>query len=115
MNIINSFNFSNMQMGYSHYKLNSPSFAAKTPTKLLNKILETKNVKTLKISFDEMVKVYNHLGYDVLMKRGSHAIVPVGDIKIPLPIPHKDKVVHANDIKRLKYIVAGEVEKAKYV
>jgi len=92
----------------------SPTFGT-TPEKLIKKILATKNNKDIKVTFDEMVKIYNHLGYDVLMKRGSHAIVPVGKLNIPLVIPHKDKYIHPNDIKRFKLILEGKAEKAQLV
>jgi len=121
MNIVSCFNnFKNFQFTKDSTRDSLPvsnvSFKGASSEKLLKKIMQTDNIKNLKISFNEMVKLYEHLGYDVLMKRGSHAIVPVAEgVNIPLVIPHKDKVVHVHDIKRLKLIVAGEIEKAKQV
>lgn len=119
MNIVSCFNnFKNFQFAKDSTRDSLPvsnvSFKGKPAEKLLKKIMETDNIKKLKITFDEMVKMYEHLGYDVLMKRGSHAIVPVAEgVNIPLVIPHKDKVVNFKDIKRLKYIAVGDIENAK--
>lgn len=94
---------------------NSPNFCGCSSKKLIDKILKTKNFKELKITFDELCRIYNHLGYDVTLKRGSHAIVSINNTNIPIVIPHKDKYVTNYDIKRLKLIMNGEVEKAKHV
>jgi len=120
MNILSQFtsyiNKNNtQQMTNPMMSSNQISFNGHSPEKLLKKILEAKTDKSLKITFDELVKIYNHLGYDVVMKRGSHAIVTIDKINIPIVIPHKDKVVHPNDLKRLKLILKGEVERAQRV
>ena len=47
------------------------------------------------------------------MKRGSHAIVPVGNVNIPLIIPHKDKNIAPKDIRTLRLIITGDIEKAQ--
>ena len=113
MNIISNYAPLNVQSNCSNQLMtNSVSFGANTAPKLLKKVAEAKDIKKLKITFDEMAKMYNYLGYDVLMKRGSHAIVSSGNVNFTLTIPHKDKVVHFKDIKRLKYIMAGDIEKA---
>lgn len=93
----------------------SPSFCGKAQEKLLQKIMDTKRLKDMKVTFDELNRIYEHLGYDVMMKRGSHAIVNVRGTNIPIVIPHKDKYVHPNDLKRLKLIMAGEEKKAQMV
>lgn len=116
MNIISSYAPLNVKSNYSNQLVtNSVSFQANTAPKLLKKVAEAKDLRKLNITFDEMVKMYNHLGYDVLMKRGSHATVTSGNVNFTLPIPHKDKVVHAKDIKRLRYVMAGDIEKAKKI
>lgn len=82
--------------------------------KLIEKIQNLKKFDKIKISFDELKSMYEEIGYDVLYKRGSHAIVPVNeDINIPLVIPHKKKNVHPFDLVRFKYILLGQFEKAK--
>ena len=91
----------------------SPSFCGKSPQKLIQKILATEDNKKIHLTFDEVAKIYGYLGYDVLMKRGSHAVIPVNEqINIALPIPHKDKYVSPFDIKRLKHMINGDIEKA---
>ena len=116
MNIINSYAPLNVQNNYSKQVVtNSVAFQANTAPKLLKKVEEAKDVKKLKITFDEMVKMYDYLGYDVMMKRGSHATILCGESSFTLPIPHKDKVVHFKDIKRLKLIAAGDIESAKRI
>lgn len=116
MNITSGYAPLNVQSNYSNQLVtNSVCFQANTAPKLLKKVNETKDIKKLKITFDEMVKMYEYLGYDVLLKRGSHATVSSGNVNFTLPIPHKDKVVHFKDIKRLKLIAAGDIEKAKKV
>lgn len=90
----------------------SLSFSGKPPEKLIAKIKTTPNYKKVKLTFDEAVKIYNYIGYDVLLKRGSHAIIKAGDYNIPLVIPHKDKHLNYNDIKRLLLIMDGNIEKA---
>lgn len=91
----------------------SPAFCGNSPQKLIQKIMATENNKNVHITFDEAAKIYRYLGYDVLMKRGSHAIIPLTESKnLPLPIPHKDKYVGAYDIKRLKCVINGDIEGA---
>lgn len=91
----------------------APNFGANTPQKLIQKIISTKNDKNVKLTFDEASKIYNYLGYDVIMKRGSHAIVPVGNVNIPLVIPHKDKNIAPKDVRTLRLVITGEIEKAQ--
>lgn len=93
--------------------VSNPVFGANTPQKLIKKIINTPNDKNVKLTFDEVAKIYNYLGYDVIMKRGSHAIVPVGNVNIPLIIPHKDKNIAPKDIRTLRLIITGDIEKAQ--
>ncbi|MCR5265931.1 MAG: hypothetical protein K6E29_04985 [Cyanobacteria bacterium RUI128] len=91
----------------------SPAFCGNSPQKLIQKIQSTENCKHVHLSFDEVAKIYKYLGYDVLMRRGSHAIIPLNEkANLPLPIPHKDKYVSPFDIKRLKCIINGDIEGA---
>ena len=91
----------------------NPVFCGNSPQKIIQKVLATENPKHVHLTFDEVSKVYRYLGYDVLMKRGSHAVIPLTEnTNLPLPIPHKDKYVSPFDIKRLKYVINGDIENA---
>lgn len=93
-----------------------PSFQGAKSRKFLAMLADATNLKKIKATFDDIVDAYAELGYDVIMKRGSHAIVPINErINIPLVIPHKDKIVSPFDLKRLKLIMQGEIEKATIV
>ena len=109
--MINYLTFTNAGNYNNNYNVN-PSFQGKTAKKLIDKLRQSQHVKKVHYTFDEAVKIYEDLGYDVLMKRGSHAIVRIGDWNMPLVIPHKDKYVDFFDIKRLKCIVDGDIEAA---
>ncbi len=91
------------------------SFGGNSPEKLIKYILSAQNFKKVKINFDEAVKIYNHLGYDVLTKSGSHAVVVVGSSNIPLVRPHKGNHLGIMDIKRLRCMISGDIEKAKQI
>ena len=82
--------------------------------KLIEKVKNAQRLGDLKISFEELKGMYNEIGYDVFYKRGSHAVIHLENgVNIPLVIPHKTKNVHPLDLKRFKYVLAGEFEKAK--
>lgn len=99
---------------YSLTQANNFTFASVKARKLIEKIKKTDNVEKLDISFDELKSMYQEIGYDIFYKRGSHAIVQISEeINIPVVIPHKRKNVHPFDLKRFKYILSGELEKAK--
>lgn len=81
--------------------------------KLIEKVNNTRKLSDLKISFDELKGMYNEIGYDVFYKRGSHAVVHLTDeVNLPIVIPHKTKDMHPLDLKRFKYVIAGEFQKA---
>ena len=91
----------------------NPAFCGNSPQKLIQKIMTTENNKNIHLTFDEAAKIYRYLGYDVMMKRGSHAVIPLdGKANLALPIPHKDKYVSPFDIKRLKCVINGDLEGA---
>ena len=111
-NIINS-NYN----GYANCKNNSqsnqPSFQGAKARKILEQVSKAKTFKNIHLTFDEMVSTYNELGYDVLMKRGSHAVIVKDSMtNYPLVIPHGNKYVHPNDVKRLQCVMNGEFDKA---
>lgn len=99
---------------FNNNHISSQSFQGARARKLIEKINKTDKMDKLNISFEELKSMYKEIGYDVVYKRGSHAIVTVNDnINIPVVIPHKRKNVHPFDLKRFKYILKGEFEKAK--
>ena len=103
-----------VDFNYSVPTTNSVAFKSKRAQKLIEKIKSTEKMDKVDISFDELKSMYKEIGYDVLYKRGSHAIVPITeDLNIPVIIPHKRKNVHPFDLKRFKYILFGEFDKAK--
>lgn len=108
-------NYNNQKIVTEKQNVSNPVFGANTPQKLIKKILSTPNDKHVKLTFDEAAKIYNYLGYDVLMKRGSHAIVPVNNMNIPLVIPHKENHIAPKDIKTLRLIITGDIEKAQKI
>lgn len=90
-----------------------PSFKSAKTRKMIEEIQSAKNLKHIKLTFDDIVNIYNDIGYDVILKRGSHAAVPLTDkTNITIVIPNKDKFIHIMDTKRLKYVLDGEIEKA---
>lgn len=96
----------------SNQNVSSPSFCGKAQEKIIKKILASNNPKEWKYTFEDMKGVYEHLGYDVMMKRGSHAIVNIEGKNLPLVMPHKDKYVDPNDVKRLKFLLKGDIDRA---
>ncbi len=76
--------------------------------------MSSNNQKEWKYTFDDIKGIYEHLGYDVMMKRGSHAIVNINGSNLPLVIPHKDKYVNSKDVKRLKCVLSGDTDKAYF-
>ena len=56
---------------------NKPSFEGASARKLITKIKNATQLKKLGVTFEELVNAYKEIGFDVLMKRGSHAVVPI--------------------------------------
>ena len=106
----NHYTVSNRTYSYNN---NSPSFEGAKSRKFLEMLRKTENCRKIKATFQDMVDAYAELGYDCLMKRGSHAIVRIDEgFNLPLPIPHKGKDVNFKDIKRLQMIALGDIEAA---
>lgn len=105
----------NISTAYSANKQNvsSPSFCGKAQEKLIKKIIQSNNPKEWKYTFEDIKGIYEHLGFDVMFKRGSHAIVNICGTNVPLVMPHKDKYVHPSDVKRLKFLLVGDIDKAR--
>ena len=92
--------------------VSSLSFCGRAQEKLIKKIMSGNNPKEWKYTFNDIKGIYEHLGYDVMMKRGSHAIININGLNLPLVIPHKDKYVNPNDVRRLKCVLSGDIDKA---
>ena len=93
---------------------NNIAFTSKRAQKLINKVKSAEKIEKVHISFDELKLMYKEIGYEVVYKRGSHAVVPVTeDFNIPVVIPHKRKTVLPFDLKRFLYVMSGEFDKAK--
>ncbi len=107
--VINNFSFPQNIRG----KNSQQSFGSVKAKQLLETIKTEKSVKNIKITFDEIVGAYNELGYDVICKRGSHAVVPITDrVNLPIVIPHGTKYINPLDVKRLQLILNGDIDKA---
>lgn len=103
-------------VSFSVYQNNNPSFYGAKSRKLIEKLMSMPKVDKCQITFDELEKMYNEIGYDVMMKRGSHAVIPVTDsINIPLVIPHGYKYVHKNDLKRFLLVKEGKFAEAQKI
>ena len=97
----------------SKFNSSIPNFCGKPPKKLIEKVMSVRDDKKVKLSFDDAVKIYEYLGYDVLLKRGSHAVIPIdGERNLTLVIPHKDKNICLFDIKKIKCVIKGDIDKA---
>lgn len=92
------------------------AFASVKAKKLIAKVESAERLNKVYITFDELESMYNDLGYFVRKKRGSHASVSVGDdVTLTIPIPHGEKYVHANDIKRFLLVKEGKFIEATKV
>lgn len=92
-----------------------PSFQSRAAIKFLERVKTAKELKYVKATFDEVVRAYNELGYDVFHKRGSHAVIVISDnVRLSLVHPHGKKkgLVTPTEIKKLRYVAQGEIEKA---
>lgn len=97
-------------------KYSEPAFEGAKSRKFLKMIEQTKNFKKVKATFQDMVDAYKELGYDITLKRGSHAAVNIQNkFNISLVIPHKDKYVTPYDLKRLHLIIIGKFEEARFL
>ena len=108
-----------MYLTYSNYNtlpIYSPAFKGVKTRKLISKVENTKILNKLEITFDELERMYNEIGYDFIRKRGSHVTVHLTDnITIAVVIPHGKKYVHINDIKRFLLVKEGKFKEATLV
>ena len=99
---------------FSHNQANTkPSFGSVKAQRFLDRVKTTKSFNHFNATFEDMVSAYNELGYDVLCKRGSHAVVPITEkVNLPLVIPHGTKYVNPQDLKRLQFVLNGQIDRA---
>ena len=90
-----------------------PTFEGVKFIKLIETIKNAKSFKHFNLSFKDIAGIYQELGYDIIFKGGSHAVVPLTEtVNLPLVIPHNSKYVSPFELKRLKCILNGEIDKA---
>ena len=81
--------------------------------KLIDKLENAEQLKKFEVTFDELERMYNEIGYDIVRKRGSHASIQLADnIIINIVIPHEDKYVKISDLKRFLLIKEGKFSEA---
>ena len=106
-----------MRVNFSSFECTnnkSMMFSGARARKLIKKVNDSEKMDKLKISFEELEAMYQEIGYDVIYKRGSHAVVPINEnLNIPAVIPHRTKTVQPLDLRRFKYVLLGDFEKAK--
>lgn len=107
-----SLNFNNSLLKPQDAKV-QPSFGSVKAQRFLERVKTAKSFQHFNATFEDMVSAYNELGYDVLCKRGSHAVVPVTEkVNLPLVIPHGTKYVNPQDLKRLQFVLNGQIDRA---
>lgn len=93
-----------------------PIFNGAKTRKLIEKIENAKRLNKVEVTLDELERMYNEIGYDLVRKRGSHVIVPLtDDINISIATPHGGKYVHINDLKRFLLVKEGKFLEATKV
>jgi predicted RNA binding protein YcfA (HicA-like mRNA interferase family) len=93
-----------------------PTFLSSKSKKLIEKLEKAEQLNKVKITFDELERMYEEIGYYVIKKRGSHAIVNVTEnLNIPVIIPHGRKHVHPNDLKRFLLVKEKKFKEASLV
>ena len=109
MRIINLYN----QNIINNYPI---TFESAKSRKLIAKLEQATSLKKIEITFDELERMYNEIGYDIIRKRGSHAVVPVtSELNISVTIPHNDKYVNTNDLKRFLLVKGGKFAEASRI
>ena len=99
------------------YENNSPnkslSMEGAQTRKLIQKIENAPILKKINITFDDLERMYNEIGYEVFRKRGSHAVVHLTETEnLVIVIPHANKYVNVNDIRRFLLVKNGKLEEA---
>ena len=100
--------FNNLLFSNNHI-----TFESAKARKLIETVKNAQKIDKLKITFEELEIMYKEIGYDIFYKRGSHAVIHINDkINLPVVIPHKKNIINNKDIKRFKYILEGDIQKA---
>lgn len=113
-----SYNYYNPMNSYSYSKKSQdvptqPAFGSSKTIKLMEEIKTAKILKNINATFKEIAAIYGDLGYDIIFKGGSHAIIQLTETtNLPLVIPHGSKYVHPKDLKRLQYVLNGNINMA---
>ena len=110
MNIraINIYNYNNAVV--------PPTFGSVKAIKLIAKLESAERLNKVEITFDELERMYEEIGYFVYKKRGSHASVTVGDdVTLSITMPHGRKYVNPNDLKRFLLVKDGKFIEATRV
>ncbi len=101
---------------YNNISLSQPTFASVKARKLIQKVEQAERLNRVEITFDELERMYEEIGYYVFKKRGSHANVTLNDnITIAIIIPHGKKYVNTNDLKRFLLVKQGKFLEASKV
>ena len=107
-----------MRVNFSSFECTnnkSMMFSGARARKLIKKVNDSEKMDKLKISFEELEAMYQEIGYDVIYKRGSHAVIVISDkVRLSLVHPHGKRkgLVTPTEIKKLRYVAQGEIEKA---
>ena len=98
---------------YSYYNKYTPSFTGR-PEKIIELLKTTINYKTLKVTPDEAMKIYEKLGYSVRKKAGSHVTIthPNG-LEFSLHLPHggEKRFLHPDHVRTLQCAVFEDFQK----
>ena len=93
-----------------------PAFTSVKAKKLIEKVEQAERLNRVGITFDELERMYEEIGYYVYKKRGSNANVTLTDnITIAIIIPHGKKYVNTNDLKRFLLVKQGKFLEASRV
>lgn len=100
---------------YNQYKLkdSTPIFKGAQTRKLIQKLENAERLNKVEITFEELERMFNEIGYDIIRKKGSHATIHLtDDISITIVIPHKTKYVNTNDLRRFLLVKQGKFKEA---
>ena len=101
---------------YSNSTINAyskPKFTGRVE-KAMKLLQSTRNVKEMKITPDEAIKIYEKLGYSVSQKTGSHITLthPKG-MKFPMVLPHggEKRYISSENVRTLQCAVFEDFNK----
>ncbi len=98
---------------YQHnYGHSYPNFNGRIE-KILYALQNTKNVKILKITTEDALKIYEKLGYKTSKKQGSHiTITHQQGFEFSLAMPHgsEKRFIHGDSVKTLQCAVFEDLK-----